>query len=107
MGDTRHLTWTDHLRRLLATGCAALVFTLGLFAASPRLHAQLHQESDSIADDGCTVVLFANGVSLAVAAIAVPPPSLEWRDATHVRSTEIFFAWPRYLLQPERGPPAA
>ena len=105
MGDTRDLTRIDHFRRMLATGCAALVFTLGLFAASPLLHARLHAASDSTSDDGCTVVLFANGVSLPVAAIDLRPPSLEWRDSPHARSMEIFLDSPRYLLQPERGPP--
>lgn len=95
----------DCLRRLLATVCAALVFALGLFAANPRLHAQLHHNDHSSSDDGCAVVLFANGVSVPLGAIAAPPPSTEWRELGHASSAEIFLDSPRYLLQPGRGPP--
>jgi hypothetical protein len=105
MGDTGHFQFADYLRRQLATICAGLVFALGLFAASPVLHAQLHHNPHSSSDDGCAVVLFANGVSAPLGAIVAAPPSTEWNEHCPVRSTEIFLDSPRYLLQPERGPP--
>ena len=97
----------EFFRGLLATGCAVLVFALGLFAASPALHGQLHHDAKAPADDGCAVVLFAGGVSVPLAAIAAPLPPAEWRAQVHFVSTEIRLDSPRYLLQPERGPPSA
>jgi hypothetical protein len=99
--------WADSFRRVVATGCAAVIFALGLFAASPSLHEQLHHKGDTSSDDGCAVVLFAGGVSMPLAVMAPPPPSAEWSEQTYAVSTEIFLDSPRYLLQPERGPPLA
>jgi hypothetical protein len=82
-----------------------LVFTLGLFAASPILHRQLHQAGHSTSDDGCAIVLFAGGVSLPLEMAALPPPTAEWREQSYVEPTELFLASPRYLLQPAHGPP--
>jgi hypothetical protein len=92
-------------RRLLAAGCAVLVFALGLFAVNPILHEQLHHNDHSSSDDGCAVVLFANGLAMPLAVHALPPPPAEWRQQAVCGSIESFFASPRYLLQPERGPP--
>jgi len=93
------------LRRLMATGCAALVFALGVFAASPVLHQQLHHGVDAGHDDGCAVVLFASGVSVPLGAIAIAPPSAHGSDSARETAEQIFLASPRYLRQPERGPP--
>jgi hypothetical protein len=101
----RHSRCADYLRRLIAMGCAALVFALGLFAASPALHEQLHHHAHSSSDDGCAVILFAGGVSMPLAVTAMPPPSAEWREQPYLGSTEIILDSPRYLLQPEHGPP--
>lgn len=96
------------LRRLIAAGCAALVLALTIFAASPVAHDWLHVDDDHAAahvDDGCAVVLFAAGVSLPLAPITAPLPG----EAMHVGSlgapVEIVLVSPRYLRQPERGPP--
>ena len=86
-------------------GCAALIFALGIFAASPVLHGQLHAGNHDSSDDSCAVVLFANGVSLALPVAALPPPSADWQELATIPSREIFLDSPRYLLQPERGPP--
>ena len=107
MGVGRQSRLSNLLRRVLAAGSAALIFALGLFAASPVLHGQLHHLSDSTLDDGCAIMLFANGVSMPLAATAPPPPSADWREGRPVSSTEILLDSPRYLLQPERGPPVA
>jgi len=105
MGHPPRCRRADFVRRLLATGCALLVFGLGLFAASPILHQQLHHNADSSADDGCAIVLFASGVSVPLGAIAIIPPSAQWCESSHATAEQIFLASPRYLRQPERGPP--
>jgi hypothetical protein len=107
LSRVRHLWSADRFRRLLATGCAALVFALGLFAASPTLHEQLHHNGHPPADDGCAIVLFAGGVSVPLAMTAVHPPSAEWHEQTFGTSAEIVFASPRHLLPPGHGPPVA
>jgi len=93
--------------RLLATGCAVLVFTLGLFAASPLLHEQLHSYANAASDDGCAVVMFANGVSVLLTVQALPLPSADWREQPYVRAVQILLDSPRYLLLPGRDPPVA
>jgi hypothetical protein len=86
-------------------GCAVLIFALGVFAASPALHGQLHASNHAPFEDGCAVALFAGGVSVALPLMALPPPSAEWRELPAAVSSEVLLDSPRYLLQPERGPP--
>lgn len=105
MDQTGQFSWSDFPRRLLATGCAVLIFALGLFAASPTLHDQLHAGSHAAWDDGCAVALFASGVSMAPALVALPPSAEEWCELPGVATREVLLDSPRYLLQPERGPP--
>jgi hypothetical protein len=95
----------EFFRRLLAGGSAVLVFALSLFAASPALHDWLHHGSDAT-DDGCAVVLFASGVSLPLDTPVVAPPVAIAQVESRQVAREIFVASPRYLRQPERGPPA-
>jgi predicted MFS family arabinose efflux permease len=102
----RHQGGAECLRRVLAAVCAGLVFALGLFAASPNLHDQLHHNAH-LPDDGCAVVLFAGGVSVPLTATPLPAPSTEWREESFVSSTELILAAPRYLLPPTHGPPVA
>jgi hypothetical protein len=102
----RHHGGAECFRRVLAAGCAALVFALGLFAASPNLHDQLHHNTHP-SDDGCAVVLFASGVSVPLTATPLPAPPIEWREESFVSSTELILAAPRYLLPPTHGPPVA
>jgi len=107
MGSLRLYRGNEFLRQLLAAGCIALVLALGLFAASPVLHDQLHQNIPPSPDDGCAIVLFANGVSVPLAAIAAPPAPAEWRAQVYPVAAELLLESPRYRLQPGRGPPAA
>lgn len=88
-------------------GCAALILVLGIFAAGPALHKQLHDVTHTTAHDVCAACLFANGIVTAVPVVAGPPLSAEWQGRTGVTAREIFLDSPRYLLQPERGPPVA
>lgn len=115
------------LRRILAAFCAALVLALTLFAASPGAHDWLHaaekqhtcsQHADSApvakstpapaaADHECAVVLYASGVDLPVGPIALLPPRLAPQGVSPVTAAEVFLVSPRYLRQPERGPPVS
>lgn len=96
-------------RRLLAAGGMALVLALTVFAVSPVAHARLHDHDhahDTPDDDRCAIVLFADGVTPAVAPLDVVPPAAAVRDLTPMIGQEILLVAPRYLRQPERGPPA-
>ena len=84
-----------------------MVLALGLFAASPQLHQQLHPHVDSTLEGGCAVVLFAGGVSLPLTATALPPRDSARQELRAAPATEIHLDSPRYLLRPERGPPGA
>lgn len=109
----------DRLQRWLACGCAALVLALTIFAASPTAHAWLHDERPAHAhtncpdhgqpaaevDHTCAVVLFASGVSLPVEPLAITPPVDLPVGISPVTAAEVFLVSPRYLRQPERGPP--
>lgn len=97
----------DGFRRWVAAGCSALVLALTVFAASPSLHSWLHHHDGTVGDDACPVVLFASGVSLPLGAITVAPPAAEWRATPHAAVAEIFLVAPRYLRQPECGPPVS
>lgn len=101
----RRTPFAEFLRRLFGASAAAVVLALTVFAASPELHAWLHHGDSQGSDDGCAVVQFANGVSVPLGAIAVVPPSAEWREQPRATAQKIFLASPRYLRQPERGPP--
>ena len=94
------------LRRLCATGAAALVLMLAVLAVSPSLHHWLHNDTVDDDDDDCAVVLFSNGVSLALDQVAITPPYVVWQRAPLPTAVEIFLVPARYLRQPERGPPA-
>jgi hypothetical protein len=92
------------LQRIGAAWAALLLLVLTLAAASPALHARLHTAGVE-ADDHCAVVLFASGITVAAAAIAITLPTAAWR-VCRVRPYQEFFApSPRYLRLPERGPP--
>jgi hypothetical protein len=100
-----HHTLSDHLRRLGALGAAVLVLALSSFAASPQLHDWLHACDHADEDQGCPVTLFAGGVPLPVEQPAVAAPVVLHGAASAPAFDEVFLTKPRYLLQPERGPP--
>jgi hypothetical protein len=107
------LRFADHLRRMVALGCAAMVLALTIFAASPEAHGLLHQDDSCTghqhgaaeSDHTCAVVLFASGVSLPVGPLFVTPPTNVPAGISPVTAAEVFLVSPRYLRQPERGPP--
>jgi hypothetical protein len=102
----RRATTADFLRRLVAGSMAVLVFALTLLAVSPVAHDLLHAQDSPNADDRCAVVLFAGGVDQPLGPIEVPLPPLAWAITAPESAEQIFLSSPRYLRQPERGPPA-
>jgi hypothetical protein len=93
-------------RRVIAAMGVALVLLLGTASVTPVLHDWLHVEGGHEADHACAVVLFASGVALASTAIDLAGPTLVWRAFSAPLVSEVFLVVPRYLRQPERGPPA-
>ena len=76
-------------------------------AASPELHERFHGTGNVGSDDGCAVVLFANGVSLANSVVAIPLPPVDWTEPVRTSIEKLLLVSSRYLRQPERGPPAS
>jgi hypothetical protein len=82
-----------------------MVFALGLFAASPTLHERVHSRMATGADH-CAVEIFANGISVPVGLEPIAAPSSVGVAEPPAAAIEICLSSPRFLLQPERGPPA-
>ncbi len=93
------------LRALFAGGSATLVLALAVFAVSPHWHEALHAESTAATNEGCAVDLFAHGLSVPLGGLAVQPTLISPRAGETPPAREIFPPAPRYLHQPERGPP--
>ncbi len=121
MPSLRSTALPDPMRRILAALCAALVLVLTIFAASPVAHDWLHavekkhacQEhpapqtpASASAEHDCAVVLFASGVELPVGPLALTPPRIIAQGISPVTAAEFYLVSPRYLRQPERGPPS-
>jgi len=106
MSSASRAPLADFLRRLFAAGGAALVFALTVFAASPALHQLLHSATDTAHDDACPVVLFAGSADAPTAAVTAPLPPVAWQAPAPTAAPEVFLSPPRYLRQPERGPPS-
>lgn len=106
MSSARRASFVEFLRRLYAAGGIALVLGLTVFAASPALHELLHTATDTSHDDACPVVLFAQGMTVPAEPVTAPLPPVTLVATTVSEAREIFVAPPRYLHQPERGPPA-
>ena len=116
---SRHRTTADLARRILAAGCAALVMALTLFAASPLAHDWLHAgekqhtcrdhpaPAPAPEEHDCAVVLFASTADVPVGPLALVPPRVIAGALSPVTAAEFFLISPRYLRQPERGPPTS
>src|SRR4051812_19572837 len=106
MGLSRTFALGIRLHRIIAVLCATLVFGLGVCAMSPQLHKHVHGTGHGSTDDRCAIELFATGAALPVVMFA-PAPMWRDRDAFLAPTlAEVLLESPRYLLQPERGPPA-
>jgi hypothetical protein len=96
----------DTLRRLLAGAAAVLVLMLAVLAVSPSLHAWLHGEKTLDADDGCAVVLFAQGITPAIGAALLVAAALRRLPGRLAEPFAPWFAAPAHQLPPGCGPPA-
>ena len=85
----------------------AVLLLLSASAASPVVHHWLHADVSTDSSDNCAVVLFASGVTLAAAVVAITRPSLRWVELRVQAIAVLLVVSPRYLRQPERGPPAS
>lgn len=93
--------------RCVAAMGVALVLLLTAAASSPVLHDHLHGGGDqaAAANHSCAVVLFASGVTAAVAAVWLAAVRVVWRELVREFADVILPPAPRFLRQPERGPP--
>jgi hypothetical protein len=102
----------------------ALVLALTVLAASPELHERLHGHHADAAgvahqdgvpasgpkadhDDGCVVTLFAQGVVLALALVALAFTGQTLRSASLALFDRVIPEAPRYLHLPTQAPPLA
>lgn len=98
----------DRLLRWWAAVCAGLVLLLTLSAVSPSLHGLFHATDSAPAaeNDDCAVELFAVSAACPVANLTLAPATVVVADQVGTAGPELFLVRPRYLRQPERGPPS-
>jgi hypothetical protein len=101
-----HSRFARLLQRCAALGSTALVVALFVLAASPELHHKLHGGDTNHGDDQCAIALFAAGVSSPSGAIRVDLAPAAFRVPRAEPAEQLDLATPRYLRQPERGPPS-
>ncbi|MCX6945526.1 MAG: hypothetical protein NT173_12355 [Opitutales bacterium] len=94
-------------RRCGAVGGIALVLLLSVLTASPELHHLLHGQADGATEEGCVVVQFAHGVSVTPDTALVAATPVRWLVPSRPEIIALCLTSPRYLHQPERGPPAS
>jgi hypothetical protein len=82
-----------------------MVWLLGILAASPQLHSELHDEADHT-DHVCAVTLFSQGMEnpMPTATFVVEPPVLLIARLIPFEPARV--ESPEDWLQPGRGPPA-
>ena len=99
--------YAPRLRGWVSALGVALVLMLATAKVTPALHEwlHLHGEGHHDAQHQCAVVLFATGVTLAAGALVLTAPALAWRAGVSITRAELLLLAPRYLRQPERGPP--
>jgi hypothetical protein len=109
------------LARTTAALAVALVLVLAVLAASPQLHelvhghaAAAHHDGDASGarqaaenDDGCVVTLFAQGVVLVLALVALALMGRVLPAHAFARFDRMIPEAPGYLLLPTQAPPAA
>lgn len=104
MSDRRHETPLPRATRWLAASLAVVVWALGVFAASPELHATLHHDSDAHSHE-CAITLFAHGVE----SLGGAPVLQSLSDAREIGRVALPLShdWsaPDYRLRPACGPP--
>lgn len=109
------------LARLTALLSVGLVLVLTVLASSPELHERIHGHQAEAggghhagipadgakpdSDDGCVVTLFAQGVTLALAVVALAFTGETRRAASFALFDRITPEAPRYLHLPTQAPP--
>ena len=81
-----------------------MVWTLGLLAASPELHARLHHDADQ-EGHACAVTLFSQGLDNPAVGAALPVVPSLFVVADVVPTEPQRVESPRDWLLPGRGPP--
>jgi hypothetical protein len=94
------------LFRVVAAGAAALVLMLTILAVCPSLHAWLHGEKHLDADDDCAVVLFIQGVTPALAAVAVAAATLRFLADRLPVPAPLHLTARHFEFPPGCGPPS-
>jgi len=97
----------DRLRRLMSAAGAALVLVLAFSTVSPSLHALFHaaDNAPTAETDDCAVMQFAGSAACPVACFTLAPAATILEPTPRLAGSELFLVSPRYLRQPERGPP--
>lgn len=105
------------LSRVTALVAALCVLMLAVFAASPTLHAGLHELEQTAPHDHavpvgdaahtCAVTLFAHGADALLVFCLLIPARPSVAGLTLRATDEIAVAHPRYRLVPSHAPPAA
>jgi hypothetical protein len=102
---SRRPIFPEPLRRLVAAGGVALVLALTVLSVCPTLHAWLHGEKQLDPNDDCAVVLFAHGLTPALAAVVLLGLLLPPRRETLRIPEVLFLVAPSFDLPPGCGPP--
>jgi hypothetical protein len=92
--------------RVVAGIGVALVLALTVLAVCPSLHAWLHGEEHLDNDDGCAVVLFIHGATVAAATAIVAAVTLRATADRLPAPAELLLGAPRFQFPPGCGPPA-
>jgi hypothetical protein len=102
-----------------ASLAVVLVLVLTVLAASPDLHERLHGHATAAQhdggpagrqqfpdnDEGCVVTLYAQGIVLALAIVALALMGRVLRPAGYARFERVIPEAPRYLRLPTQAPP--
>ena len=102
---SRRKNFLELSRRLVAAGGVALVLALTILSVSPALHAWLHGEKQLDPNDDCAVVLFAHGLTPALAALVLLGLFLTPRREKLPQPAVLLLVAPSFDLPPGCGPP--
>ena len=95
----------EFVRRLGGAAGVGLVLFLSVLASSPELHHWIHGDDAGGSEDGCAVVQFSGGVSVATdTAIVQQGPALR-PVALRPASADVVLAAPAHRLPPGQAPP--
>ena len=105
LSSQRFKAFAPLLRRLVAIGSVALVLMMGASVVLPALHHWLHGDAGEETSDQCAVEMFGMGITTASSSLALERQTITWPAPVQPAQEALFLATPRFLRQPERGPP--